>query len=58
MGGVEGAEGAFVELVFDLEMVDQFAGVLVVEAVAGVEADGVDVASNAGAVFDPKNGNG
>ena len=46
------------ELVFDLEMVDQFAGVLVVEAVAGVEADGVDVASNAGAVFDPKNGNG
>lgn len=46
------------ELVFDLEMVDQFACVLVVDAVAGIEADGVDVASDGGAVFEPKNGNG
>lgn len=37
------------ELVFDLEMVDQFAGVLVVDAVAGIEADGVDVACDGGA---------
>lgn len=40
------------ELVFDLEMVNEFAGVLVVDAVAGIEVDGVDVASNGGAVFE------
>jgi hypothetical protein len=30
-GGVEGTEGAFVELVFDLEVVNELAGVLVVD---------------------------
>ena len=40
------------ELVFDLEMVNQFASVFVVDAVTGVEADGVDVASDGGAVFE------
>jgi hypothetical protein len=38
-----------VELVFDLEMVNEFAGVLVIDAIAGIEADGMDVACDGGA---------
>lgn len=37
------------ELVFDLEVINEFAGVLVVDAVAGIEVDGVDVACDGGA---------